>query len=139
MVVGSRFAGSRTEQTSYSVGRTRRLAMRMLTAVLRLLLGQRFTDTSSGFRAFDRRAIELFATHYPVEYLSDTVEALLLCGYRGLPISEVPVRMRERQGGTPSHQHVRLAWQFIRLMLAVLITASLSAHRHRRGLRGATQ
>ena len=52
LVIGSRFAeGGRP---TYAVGRARRLAMRGLEWVVHRLVGRRFSDTSSGFRAFSR-------------------------------------------------------------------------------------
>ena len=51
MVVGSRFAG---KATSYSVSRVRARAMGVLRFTIKTLSGQQFTDTSSGFRAFNR-------------------------------------------------------------------------------------
>ena len=59
MVVGSRV---RAGDSVYEVGRTRRGATRVLGYTLRLLSGQTFTDTSSGFRAFNRDVLEFFVT-----------------------------------------------------------------------------
>ena len=49
MVIGSRF----TSGSSSDVGRTRSRAMKSLHRVVRWQTGQSFTDTTSGFRAFD--------------------------------------------------------------------------------------
>jgi glycosyltransferase involved in cell wall biosynthesis len=120
MAIGSRFA----EESGYVVGRTRRQAMSTLRLGIRVLSGRRFTDTSSGFRAFDRNVLELFATTYPEEYLGDTVEALLLALRSGYEVVEVPVVMRERAGGTPSARSVRLAYHYLRVAIVLLSTAS---------------
>src|SRR5205807_6743706 len=72
IVVGSRFAAG------FDVGRLRRLCMRWLASIVSRRAGVSVTDTTSGFRAFGKRAVERFAVSYPTEYLSDTVEALLL-------------------------------------------------------------
>src|SRR5690606_22053496 len=92
MVVGSRFAEGGGE---YAVGATRGTAMTILRGTIRVLLGRRFSDTSSGFRAFSRPVIEYFAKTYPREYM-DSVEALVLASYQGFRIAEVPVQMHER-------------------------------------------
>ena len=120
MVVGSRFA----EDSGYVVGRTRRQAMGTLRLGVRLLSGRRFTDTSSGFRAFDREVLELFATTYPQEYLGDTVEALLLALRSGFEVVEVPVKMRERAGGSASTRNLRLAYHYLRVAIVLLSTAT---------------
>ena len=46
--------------------------------------------------------MSLFARHYPVEYLGDTVEALLIAGRSGLRVVQVPVEMYERTTGRRS-------------------------------------
>jgi glycosyltransferase involved in cell wall biosynthesis len=120
LVVGSRFAH---EAGSYEVGRVRRRAMRFLELAVRMLSGQSFTDTSSGFRAFDRRALELFARDYPVDYMEST-EALVMACSSGLTVAEVPVRMRARSHGQPTTRRFRLAYHFTRVIFVMVATAS---------------
>lgn len=126
LVIGSRFSG---DAPAYRVGRTRGGAMSFLRLVVRLISGQRFTDTSSGFRAFDATCIELFSRTYPVEYLGDTVEALLLALSEGLQVREIPVQMHARATGTPSNRRLWLVWHYLRLLLVVVLTASRRARR----------
>ena len=116
LAVGSRFAGA---GATYRIGRTRRGAMRVLAWITRRVTGQRFTDVTSGFRAFDRRAIELFATAFPSEYLADTVEVLLIAFAHGLCVTEVPVHIGPRQTGKPSTRSARLVLNYLRLLVAV--------------------
>ena len=115
MVVGSRFSTDH----SYEVGQSRKAAMNFLRILLRIFTGQKFTDTSSGFRAFRKPVIKLFATEYPVEYM-DSVEALLIASKNGFKISEIPVQMRERSAGQPSNRNFRLVYYFLRLLIVVL-------------------
>jgi glycosyltransferase involved in cell wall biosynthesis len=124
MAVGSRFAAGTDD---YSVGRTRRQAMRFLGAIVRALTGQRFSDVTSGFRAFDRPVIELLAREYPVEYLADTVEALLIVRYAGFRVDEVPISMRPRAAGVPSTRRVKLVINYLRLLIGILGSASRRA------------
>jgi glycosyltransferase involved in cell wall biosynthesis len=124
MAVGSRFAPGAAD---YPVGRTRRQAMRFLGAIVRALTGQRFSDVTSGFRAFDRAVIELLAREYPVEYLADTVEALLLVRYAGFRVDEVPISMRPRAAGVPSTRRVKLVINYLRLLIGILGSASRRA------------
>jgi glycosyltransferase involved in cell wall biosynthesis len=120
LVIGSRFAEHRT---AYAVGRSRRSAMRIMQRAVRLLSGQTFTDTSSGFRAFGPRALELFAAQYPVDFLSDSVEALLAALAAGLRVVEVPVDMHERAGGVPSTRSLKLVYHYLRLLVVMTATA----------------
>ena len=124
MAVGSRFAAGTTE---YPVGRIRRQAMRFLATIVRFLTGQRFSDVTSGFRAFDRPVIELLARDYPVEYLADTVEALLIVRYAGFRVDEVPISMRPRAAGLPSTRRVKLVINYLRLLIGILGSASRRA------------
>jgi hypothetical protein len=117
IVVGSRFAHD------YDVTRTRRAAMRLLAWGASRLTGTVLTDTTSGFRAADRRAISLFARRYPAEYLGDTTESLVVAGRVGLPIVEVPVAMRPRQGGAASHRRTRSGLYLGRVLIALAIAA----------------
>jgi glycosyltransferase involved in cell wall biosynthesis len=124
MAIGSRFAAG---DDDYPVGRTRRQAMRFLAAIVRGITGQRYSDVTSGFRAFDRPVIELLAREYPVEYLADTVEALLIVRYAGFRVDEVPINMRPRAGGVPSTRRFRLVVNYLRLLIGILGSASRRA------------
>jgi hypothetical protein len=50
----------------------------------------------------------------------ESPEALLLACQRGFRVVEVPVRMRARAGGSPSNRHVRLAYHYLRALVAML-------------------
>ncbi len=127
MVVGSRFADPTDSAAQASVGRTRTRAMKSLHRVVRWQTGQSFTDTTSGFRAFDGPVIAMLARDYPVEYLADTVEVLLMVCRAGYKVVEVPVTMRTRAGGQPSARHLKLAYNYLRLMIGILASASRKA------------
>ncbi len=115
LAFGNRFG----EAGDYEVGFGRGIAMRLLRFGVRLMCRQRFVDTSSGFRAIDRRLIEIFAKEYPVEYM-DSVETLVAVCRGGYVVSEVEVTMEERAGGEPSQRHFRLAYHYARLIVALL-------------------
>jgi glycosyltransferase involved in cell wall biosynthesis len=73
VAIGARFAG----EGDYQVTGPRRWAMVVLAAVIGRIARTKLTDTTSGFRGAGPRAIEIFAQHYPAEYLGDTVESLV--------------------------------------------------------------
>jgi len=114
VVIGARFAG----EGQYEARGPRRWAMRMLAFAVGRVAGQRLTDATSGFKANGRRAVALFAHTYPAEYLGDTVEALVIGARAGLQIRQLPVEMRQRQAGEPSHRPVRAAVYLVRAMAA---------------------
>ncbi|SCG75478.1 glycosyltransferase family 2 protein [Micromonospora coxensis] len=118
LVIGARFAG----EGDYSVRGPRRWAMVMLSLVLSRVARTKLTDTTSGFRAANRRVIEMFAGWYPAEYLGDTVETLVHTARRGYTIRQVPVAMRKRMAGTPSHSPAK-AMIYLGRAFAVLTLA----------------
>lgn len=120
MVIGSRFA---KESAHYEVGGARRSAMRLLQIAVRLLSGHRFTDTSSGFRGFNRAVLAFFAREYPSEYM-ESVESLVLATYEGFDVVEVPVDMRPRAGGVASARRLRLAYHYVRLLVVLGASAT---------------
>jgi glycosyltransferase involved in cell wall biosynthesis len=115
IVIGARFAGA----GEYDARGARRLAMKLLARSLSRRTGTRLTDTTSGFRAFNRRAVELFAIDYPAEYLGDTVEALVIASRAGLRVAQVPVEMRPRAAGTPSQNWVKSTLYLGRVFMAM--------------------
>ena len=117
MVVGSRFAGT----GDYRVGRSRGFAMNILRWSIRRLAGQRFTDTSSGFRSFGPDVLALFAAEYPIEYM-DSVEALVIACRAGFDVREVPAVMHERTGGVASNRSLRLAYHYVRVLVSLANT-----------------
>ena len=95
--------------------------MVLLAGVLSHLTGTRLVDVTSGFRAVGPRALALFARDYPSEYLGDTVESLVLAHRAGLRIAQVPVEMRPRQGGAPSHGPIKASLFVLRAFLVLLL------------------
>lgn len=105
LVIGARFAG----EGDYTVRGPRQWAMKALARILSNTAKTTLTDTTSGFRASGPRCVALFAAHYPAEYLGDTIEALVLAARADCVIRQVPVSMRARAGGVPSHNPFKAA------------------------------
>lgn len=117
VVIGSRFADP---QQRSEVGISRRPVMKLLAWAIGRISHCRLTDTTSGFRAFDARAIALYARHYPAEYLGDTVEATVIAARARLPITEVPVQMGDRMAGQPSQSGIKSVLYVGRVLLALI-------------------
>lgn len=117
IVIGSRFAGQGTFQTT----RTRRFVMRVIGWVVSRYTHTKLTDVTSGFRIAGPRAVSLFAQHYPVEYLGDTVESVILASKEGLRVTEVPVLMNERAGGLPSQSVAQASLHTVRIFFIMLL------------------
>ena len=117
LVIGARFAGV----GDYDVRGPRKWAMRLLAGTLSRATGARLTDATSGYRLCNARTVELFARHYPAEYLGDTVETLVIVARAGMRVTQVPVTMRERAGGRPSHSPVKAGVYLLRACLALAL------------------
>lgn len=115
LVIGARFAGL----GEYRAALLRRIAMRLLATVLSRLAQRSLTDVTSGFRAAGPRCIELFALHYPAEYLGDTVESLVIALRAGCKVEQLPVEMRARTHGVPSQTTSKAALYLMRAVAAL--------------------
>ena len=115
LAVGTRFA----KGGSYRGTRWRRLGIRIFAAIVSLLVGQRVSDTTSGFRAVNRKVLRLFAADYPYDY--PEVESIVLLSRHGLRMLEVPVQMRIRETGNSSITTLRAAYYMIKVLLALFI------------------
>ena len=82
--------------------------------------GQVVTDPTSGFRASNRRAIELFCKNYPDDYPEP--ESISLAMKFGLDVREASVQMLERQGGASSIGGFSSVYYMIKVSLAIWLT-----------------
>lgn len=114
--IGARFAN----KGNYTVRGPRKWAMKVLAWTISRLAGTRLTDVTSGFRAANAKAIRQYVDHYPAEYLGDTIDSLVVAIRSGCTVRQVPVSMRERQGGTPSHDPLKAAIYLGRSGMALL-------------------
>jgi glycosyltransferase involved in cell wall biosynthesis len=99
LALGSRY---HTEQLdlleSYRPTLARRVGIALFRRLLTVTCGTSFTDTTSGLRAANRRAISLFAHRYQPDF--GELESLQRSVREGLRITEVPVRMLPRAAGS---------------------------------------
>jgi glycosyltransferase involved in cell wall biosynthesis len=115
VAVGTRFAGERGYRPSFA----RRLGIVLFARLVSLIVRQRVTDTTSGFRALNRRGIRLFADDYPHDY--PEVEATVLARRNGLVLTEVPARMRLRAEGRSSITAARSIYYMVKVSLALFL------------------
>jgi len=93
VAIGSRYVAS----SGYRAPRMRRMGMLVFSAIVRLALRQRVTDTTSGFRAYARAVMEVCQHEFPKDF--PDAPLLIALARRGFRLVEVPVSMRERIGG----------------------------------------
>ena len=116
VVIGSRFIDARGD---YGTPLARRMGSAILARLLSAIIGQRVTDPTSGCAAFNRRAINLFASAYPHDYPEP--EAILMLHRASLRQAETPVKMMPRQHGDSSITPMRSVYYMIKVILAILI------------------
>lgn len=115
IIIGSRYVAD----TGYTPSVSRRLGKSILSRAVDSIVGAGITDTTSGFRAANRKVIKAFAEHYPEDY--PEAEALVLLHKSGLKAAELAVEMLPRQGGRTSISPKNAAYYMVKVGLAIFI------------------
>lgn len=118
VVIGSRFISSFSGQfkPSYS----RRAGIKLISFATKLLTGKGIKDPTSGFRAFNRTAIKLFAKNYPVHFPEP--ESIVMLHKNNLKVHEVSTLMNPRNGGRSSIEK-KAFFYMISVLLGMVISA----------------
>jgi len=116
LLVGTRYRDSENFRSTP----LRRLGSWWLKVILRIVARLRVSDPTSGFRIYGRRALELFDETYPYDYPEP--ESLAIARANGLHVAEVPVKMRERQGGRSSIAGFSTLYYMLKVTIAVALT-----------------
>lgn len=118
MVIGSRFIKNEGFQSTFA----RRMGIVYFTKMIKSLTGTTITDPTSGFRLVNKEVIALFANDYPRDYPEpESIVALLK---RKKKVIEVPVQMKERQGGVSSIRLWNSVYYMIKVSIAILVECS---------------
>lgn len=115
VVIGSRFINKQGFQSSYM----RRVGIIFLSRLINFCLRVKVKDVTSGFRAVDRKFIEIFSRDYAQDYPEP--EAIAVVSKSKGTILEVPVIMKERTEGKSSIRFVNSIYYMIKVTLAILI------------------
>ncbi len=122
MLIGSRFI----ENQGFQSSGMRRFGIKWMKNLIKALTGAVITDSTSGLRMGNRKVIKEFAKIYPKDYPEPESEVFLL--NRGYIVKEMPVIMRERQGGVSSISPFKSAYYMIKVSIALIMEKT----RHRR-------
>lgn len=117
LVIGSRFIEKQGFQSSY----TRRLGIAYFHWLNKLFTSKDIFDSTSGFRLFDKKAIQLASVYYPDEYPEP--ESLVYFAKAGLSIVETPVVMASRSGGQSSIKNFASLYYCIKVTIAMFFSA----------------
>jgi glycosyltransferase involved in cell wall biosynthesis len=122
LVLGSRYRdpdAAEAESDDYKPTFSRRIGSGIFRFFLTLATRQRFTDTTSGMRAANRRVMTLFSENYSPDFAE--IESLQLAVREGLRVEEVPVRMLERTGGSSFLTPLRSAFFIFKSIVVLLV------------------
>ena len=112
LVIGSRFVKKiDTFQSTFA----RRIGIRIISVFMKFATRKKIYDTTSGFRACSKDIIYDFSISYPNEYPEPITTAEIL--KKKYVVEEIPVEMKEREGGVSSIR----AWKNLYYMLNVCL------------------
>ena len=117
MTIGSRFL---TPYLGYRSSFVRRVGIHFFAHLISFLTGYKVTDPTSGFRAYNRKMIRIFADYYPQDFPEP--EAIMVARRYGAKVQEVPVEMRKRGYGFSSIRYLRTLYYMIKVTFAILLT-----------------
>lgn len=117
MVIASRFIDKKGFQSTF----LRRMGINLYSTLIKLFSGVTIKDTTSGYRAVNKRIIKYFAKNYPVDYPEPETNAIL--AKTKCKIKEIPVEMEERTGGKSSITAIKSVYYAGKVALAVIISS----------------
>lgn len=116
VVIGSRFIVNEGFQSSA----LRRFGINYFKKLNKMLVGVSVNDSTSGFRLINKKVLKVVSEYYPDEYPEP--EAIILYSLSGFRIVEVPVTMKERQGGVSSIGGSSSVYYMFKVSLAIIYT-----------------
>lgn len=114
VVIGSRYLLKEGFQSS----QLRRVGINYFRWFNKKLVGVTVNDSTSGYRALNKKALQIVCNYYPDEYPEP--ETIILYALNNLKIQEVPVIMRERQGGESSIKTYKTIYYMFKVTLGII-------------------
>lgn len=105
----------------YEAIKVRKFAHALLRTSLKFKFGIHVSDVTSGFRAMNINAAKALIPTLGDQYLEDTIMLLVEAKKAKLRISEVPVVIRSRQAGEPSHGVTKSGVRYLSVLTKVLL------------------
>lgn len=118
MTIGSRFIDKKSSKFKSSF--SRRIGIKLISFFIKLVSRKKIYDTTSGFRAVNKKIMKEFANEYPVEYPEPitTVEVIK----KGYKVKEIPVSMNERENGSSSIKTWKNIYYMLNVIISIIIT-----------------
>ena len=121
VVIGSRF---NVHNSSFKTDIARRIGIKIFEFLSYLLIRQHITDHTSGFRSYNKKAINFLADNYPTDFPEP--EVVILLGRNRFIIKEVFTQMQKRQGGVSSIPLTKGPYYMIKVILSMLMASMRS-------------
>ena len=119
LVIGSRYIA----KTGFQSSAMRQVGIRFFKLLIYVISGKRITDATSGFRAVNRKAMRFFDIFYAKDYPEPESNAMAL--KNKLQVCEVPVTMRERQGGESSIKALQPIYYMLKVSLGIIVSSTI--------------
>jgi len=128
LVIGSRFLEK--DSSDFKSTWIRRIGINFISFLIKLCTGKKITDTTSGFRAVNKKVITYFASKYPID--SPEPASFVAITRKGYKTTEVSVSMNAREGGNSSiTSHL---WKPIYYMINVSLSIIITRFKDRRDI-----
>lgn len=115
--IGSRYIDAKTSEFKSTVAR--QIGIKLISFLIKIVTKKKVLDTTSGFRACNKKIIKEFANSYPTEYPEPiTTTELLKKKYN---LEEVAVSMNERENGTSSIRTWKNIYYMINVYLSIIM------------------
>lgn len=118
VAIGSRFT---QEHDGFKSSLIRRIGIKIFEWFSYIIIQQKITDHTSGFRAYNKKALRFLADHYPTDFPEP--EVVILLGRNGFKIKETFTEMHERQGGVSSISVYKGPYYMIKVLLAMFMAS----------------
>ncbi len=119
VVIGSRFLDKKYK--GFKSTFARRIGIRLFGIINSIIINQKITDNTSGFRAYNKKTIHFLAQNYPVDFPEP--ETIILLGKNNFLITEIFTMMKKRENGVSSISSGDSFYYMIKVLLAVFINA----------------
>lgn len=111
VAIGSRFVEKKKPFTA------RMLGSRVISSVIKLVTWKKITDPTSGMRAYNKRAIDMFNSNASLTPEPDTIVYMIK---KGLNVKEVQVEMRDREFGESYLNAFKSVKYMMNMMLSII-------------------
>lgn len=117
MAVGSRYVDGAISEFKSTL--SRRFGIKVISSLIYLLSKKRLKDVTSGYRAANKKVIELFSTNYPFDFPEPITNYALL--KTGFSVKEVGVNMFEREQGQSSINMLKSGYYMFNVCLSIIL------------------